>query len=250
MSIASVGAKPLDIGEVLGDTFNVIGRTFVVLANVAVMFVAIPAVLSIAGAVLTSVSPAFAILTHIGAIATAVGVLLAYPAIFQLAMQDLHGQSASTEAMFKTARAKFWPLLGLGILLGLGVAAGAVFLIVPGVILGLAWSVAMPALVLEDRGVFAAFGRSAALTRGRRWSIFLLLLLVGLVTFVIELVFLAVFGGVQGLLSREPSIANTVLSSLFGVVTIPFGAVLNTALFNQLRGTQGYGAEAVAEVFA
>jgi hypothetical protein len=31
---------------------------------------------------------------------------------------------------------------------------------------------------------------------------------------------------------------------------VPFGAVLYTALFNQLRGNTGYGAEAVAEVFA
>jgi hypothetical protein len=240
----------LDIGVVLSDTFAVIGRTFVVLANLAVMFVAIPAAINIAGVALTPVSPIFAILSLIGSIASGVGVLLAYSAIFLLAMQDLHGQTASTEIMIKTALSKFWPMLGVAILLGLGVFVGALLLIVPGVILALAWSVAMPALVLEDRGVFESFGRSAALTRGKRGSIFLMSFLVGVIMGIIELVLFAVFGGFHGLVTREPSTVTTVLSSLLSVVTVPFGAVLSTALFNQLRGNAGYGAEAVAEVFA
>ena len=250
MSLHSANMMPLDIGEVLSDTFAVIGRTFVVLANVAIMFVGIPAAINIAGAVLTPLSPAFALLSVIGGIGTGVGVLLAYGAIFQLAMQDLHGQSVPTDVMVKTALRKFWPLLGLAILFGLGVFLGALLLIVPGVILALAWSVAMPSLVLEDCSVFGSFKRSAALTRGKRWSIFLLHFLVGLVSVIIQLVILAIFGGFHALVVREPSMVNTVLESLFTVVTIPFGAVMSAALFNLLRGKQGYGAEAVAEVFA
>ena len=250
MSLESASTMPLDIGEVLSDTFAVIGRTFIVLANVAVMFIAIPTVVRIAGVILTPLSPVFGLLTMLGGLATGVGMLLAYGAIFQLAMQDLHGQSVATDVMIKTALGKFWPLLGLALLLGLGVVAGAVLLIVPGVILALAWSVAMPALVLEDRGVFDSFRRSAALTRRKRWSIFLLFFLVSLVSLIVQVVLLAVFGGFHELLSREPSITATVLTSLFSVVTIPFGAVMSTALFNLLRGKEGYGAEAVAEVFA
>jgi hypothetical protein len=250
MSIDTASTRILDIGTVLSDTFAVIGRSFVLLANVAVMLIAIPAVVRIAGVVLTPVSPVFALVSALGAVATGVGVLLAYGVIFQLAMLDLHDQAPDSKAMFNTAARKFWPLLGLAILVCLGVGLGAILLIIPGIILGLAWSVAMPALVLEDRGIFAAFRRSAELTRHRRWSIFLLLFLVGLVSAVIELVLLLVFGGVQGLVSREASVTTTILSSLFSVLTIPFGAVMNTALFNRLRGNEGYGAEAVGEVFA
>jgi hypothetical protein len=235
---------------VLGDTFAVIGRTIIVLANLAVMFVGIPAAIRIAGIALTPVSPVFAILTLIGAVANVVGMVFAYAAIFQLAMQDLHGQSISTDTMIKVATAKFWPLLGVGFLLILGSAAGMILLIVPGVILYLAWSVAMPALVLEDRGVFAAFGRSAELTRRKRWSIFLLFFLIILVIVVVEVVLLSLFGGFQGLLSPQPSMVASVLPALLSVVTVPFFAVLTTSLFNQLRGKTGYGAEAVAEVFA
>ncbi|MGZ3280453.1 MAG: hypothetical protein ACXWKT_19050 [Caulobacteraceae bacterium] len=259
----------------MSDTFAVIGRSFVVLANVAVMLLAIPAVVRIAGEALTPVSPAFSLISAIGLLATGVGTLLAYGVIFQITIRDLHGQSAPTDGMFKVALRKFWPLLGFVMLLVLGMclvvalmvvprfifgansAAMAVvilglmvLLIVPIIMLGLAWSAAMPAIVLEDCGVFASFGRSAALTRGKRWSLFLLYFLVGLVTLIIELVLFAVFGGFHGLVSREPSLTNTVLSSLLNVILVPFGAVLNTALFDQLRGREGYGAEAVAEVFA
>jgi hypothetical protein len=250
MSIESISTKPLDIGEVLGDTFGVINRTFVVLANLAVMFVGIPAAISIAGAALTPVSPIFALLTLIGALATLVGVLLGYAAIFLVAMADLHGQPVHVEGLLKTAAGKFWPMFGLAILLAIGVLLGCLLLIVPGLVLAMAWSVAFPVLVLENRGVFDSFKRSAALTRGKRWSIFLLLFVVWLVLFIVELVLMAVFGGLQGLISRTPSLSSTVVSQLIEVVAVPFWAVLSTALFNQLRGKAGYGAEAVAEVFA
>jgi hypothetical protein len=276
MNINTASSRVLDLGEVLSDTFAVIGRSFVVLANVAVMLIAIPAVIRIAGVALTPVSPAFSILSAIGALATGVGTLLAYAVIFQVVMRGLHGQSASTDGLFKVALRKFWPMLGFVMLLVLGflllalllvvprlifglaapvataiaTVCAMLLLIVPAIMLGLAWSVALPAIVLEDCGVFASFGRSAALTRGKRWSIFLLSFLVGLVWVIIELVLFAVFGGFHSLVSREPSLTNTVLTSLLSVISIPFGAVLTTALFDQLRGREGYGAEAVAEVFA
>ena len=277
MSINTASTRLLDIGDVLSDTFAVIGRSFIVLANVAVMLIAIPAAIRIAGVALTPVSPIFALLTVIGWLATGVGTLLAYGVIFQIAMQDLHGQAASTDLVFKVALSRLWPLagmaillavgvilaslvlivpgvilgkLGLGILLGLGMFLGGLLLIIVGVMLGLAWSVAMPALVLENRGVFESFKRSADLTRSKRWSIFLLYFLVVIVTVIMEVVLVAIFGGFHGLRSGQPALAATALSSLLSVVTVPFGAVLSTALFDQLRGREGYGADAVAEVFA
>ena len=250
MSITTSSTKVLDIGEVLSDSFAVTRRSFVLLANVAVMLIAIPAVIRIAGVALTPVSPVFALLSAIGAIAGWIGNLLAYGVIYQIAMQDLHGQTASTDGVFKVALGRFWPLLGLSIVCAVGILLGCVLLIVPGVILGLTWSAAAPALVLEGRGVFDSIKRSADLTRGKRWSIFLLFFLVILVVVIVEMVLLAIFGGFRNLVSAQPSIASTVISSLLSVITVPFGAVLTTALFDALRGGEAYGAEAVAEVFA
>jgi hypothetical protein len=70
------------------------------------------------------------------------------------------------------------PMIGIGILLMFGVFLAMIFLIVPGVILWLCWSVTVPVYVQEKVGVFEAFGRSLELTRGWRWRIFLTMLVI------------------------------------------------------------------------
>jgi hypothetical protein len=70
------------------------------------------------------------------------------------------------------------PLIGIGVLLFLGVGIATLFLIVPGIILWLCWSVVVPVYVQEKVGVLEAFGRSMSLTEGSRWRIFLTMLLV------------------------------------------------------------------------
>jgi hypothetical protein len=74
--------------------------------------------------------------------------------------------------------AKALPVFGLTVLWGIGVGFGMMVLLVPGIILMLMWAVSMPALVEEQIGVMASFGRSRALTKGSRWSIFVVLLVV------------------------------------------------------------------------
>jgi hypothetical protein len=251
MNIDTVNANPLDIGEVLGDTFAVIGRNFVLLANVAVMFVAIPAVIRIAGVVLAPLSPTmFSILSAVGLAASVVGALLAWAAIYQIAMEGLHGQTPSPSSILDKAAQKFWPMLVLTMLMGIGVFFGTVLLIVPGVILSLAWSVALPAMVLEDRGVFAAFRRSLVLTRGKRWPIFLLNFMITLVTVVANLLLFAAFGGFRGLMTGQTGLVGTVLSGLMVVIWVPFVAVMTAALFNRLRGEESRVQEVLTGVFA
>ena len=63
------------------------------------------------------------------------------------------------------------PLIGFGILFGIGVAIGFVLLIVPGLILLTFWSVGAPAIVVERLGAIDAFGRSWHLVRGDAWSV-------------------------------------------------------------------------------
>lgn len=78
------------------------------------------------------------------------------------------------------------PLIVLGVVSGIGTAIGFLFLIVPGIILLLAWSVAAPALVAERCGIMAALGRSRELTSGARVRIFALLIVVGVVALAVD----------------------------------------------------------------
>lgn len=73
--------------------------------------------------------------------------------------------------------AKLGPILAIFLLTYIGVVAGLILLLVPGIIVALMWSVATPALLAENLGVLGSFGRSRALTKGSRGKIFLVLLL-------------------------------------------------------------------------
>lgn len=62
---------------------------------------------------------------------------------------------------------------------------GVVLLIAPAMVLALAWSVSVPAIVFEHRGPLGGLARSSQLTKGRRWSIVGLFLLVMIIWVVV-----------------------------------------------------------------
>ena len=83
-------------------------------------------------------------------------------------------------------------LIVFGVLFGIAVGIGLVFLLVPGLILLTFWSVGAPAIVIEGIGPIEAFGRSWRLVRGNAWSVFGALLLVFLIVLVIQFVISAI----------------------------------------------------------
>lgn len=103
---------------------------------------------------------------------------LTQAALTRATVAESEGRKASMGESIAAGVRVLLPLVILSILLALGVMIGLVFLIVPGVILYVMWSVAVPALVEERRGVFGSFGRSRDLTRGARWKVFAVLLVV------------------------------------------------------------------------
>jgi Membrane domain of glycerophosphoryl diester phosphodiesterase len=67
--------------------------------------------------------------------------------------------------------ARFWPILGVSILVSLGIFVGLILFIIPGIMLAPRWAVALPACVVDNIGPLAAMRRSAELTRSHRWKI-------------------------------------------------------------------------------
>jgi hypothetical protein len=63
------------------------------------------------------------------------------------------------------------------LVIGIAVIFATLLLIVPGILLALTWSLALPVVVLERRGVGASMSRSSALTRGSRGRIFVIYVL-------------------------------------------------------------------------
>lgn len=112
--------------------------------------------------------------------------------------QAMRGRTASIDQCLSQGIARFLPVLGLTILWWLGVALGFAVFLVPGVILIVIWTAALPALVVERAGVFDAFGRSRSLTRGSRGAVFVTLLLLAIVLYAPAVVLGAsLLGGVE-----------------------------------------------------
>ena len=70
------------------------------------------------------------------------------------------------------------PIFLIYLLCAVGWLTGIVLLLVPGFIFGTFYSLVVPAYVTEKPGIFGAFSRSQALTKGHRWGIFGLWLLI------------------------------------------------------------------------
>src|SRR5262249_59032192 len=102
-------------------------------------------------------------------------------------------EDLSAGEAFSKVWPRVWTLLGAAILAGLGVTAGFFFFVVPGLILLRGWALIPPAIVLENKSVFDAFGRSHELVRGNGWSVFGVLIITYLLTSVISGVIRAIF---------------------------------------------------------
>ena len=175
-----------EIGRVISRTFSVYGRNFVTFTILAAL-AAIPTILltyyfgkiSPAPAMVAGTPPAH-IFATLGAIwgraliAGLVGICFAFilqAAIIYGTLADLNGNRATFGECLSTGVKVFLPLIGLAILTMLGCYLGLILLVVPGIMLFMAWFVVVPVFVVERTGVFGAFGRSRQLTRGFRWPI-------------------------------------------------------------------------------
>ena len=157
-----------------------------------------------------------------------------------------------------TARAA--PILVIvAILAFFGMALGLIILIVPGVILALMWAVTGPVVVIEKRGILAAFGRSHDLTRGNRWSILGLFVIYMIASWAIGMVLfiaLAATGlstvAVVDFSNPVALLMTVVVAPAVNALTTLIGAAGVAALYVELRtvkeGARG-GEDAIAAVF-
>lgn len=197
------------------------------------------------------------------------------------------GRVASSKEVWERTKSKFLPLIGLNIITsiisglmiigiavffvllasvastaktetelfqGLGITlVGLLILMVISALvssyLSIKFSVASPAMVLENLGVFAAIGRSWSLTRGNFWRLFGINILTAIITSMVA----GIFGGIAGALgaifvvvgssSPEDVIAslNTtyiltmVMSTIAQLLILPFTSSVNALLYIDLR---------------
>ena len=249
MSMAAGSDRTLDVGRVLQDGLGVLSQNFATFAILGLVLEGIPAAAVAYTNLLDKTNPVIGLLGVPLVLLNLVTGSILQGALIYGAMRGLEGRPVSVGDCLTAGRKRWLSMLGLLISVGLLGALGFVFLIVPGVLLALRWSVAAPALVMEGYGISDAMHRSAVLTRNRRWSIFLLLLIYLGVIIVLGVVASVLEGGFKAL-PVHPA-AAIVLTPLANIINSLILTTVSTALFRQLRGDQdGAAPDQLAEVFA
>jgi uncharacterized membrane protein len=95
-----------------------------------------------------------------------------------IAVSNVHlDRPASVTDSFSKIKNQIAGVIGLSLAVGILVGVGFIFLIVPGILLVMMWSLAIPIKVLENKGVGDSMTRSSELTKGNRGRIFVIWLL-------------------------------------------------------------------------
>jgi hypothetical protein len=182
------------------------------------------------------------------AIVEIVQVVLLYLAqgfVLYAAFQDMLNRHVNAGESLSIALARFFPIVGAAICVGLAGAFGMLLLIVPGIIWFLMWSVTIPVVVVEQLGPIQAMRRSAELTRGHRWKIFGIFLLLFLINVISRAILAAILHAIGG--AWFEGIGLWVWSALI----IAFGAIMTTIIYHDLRvAKEGVNTEQIAAVFA
>jgi hypothetical protein len=123
-------------------------------------------------------------------------------------------------------------------------------LVVPGIILMVMFWVYVPAIVVENAGIMECFGRSRALTRGHRWGIFGMFVLLIALIFGLEMILITQVEDMRGFAMAISSGWALWAISAVSVVVTAYAAVLTSVGYYYLRAEkEGVLIDDIAKVF-
>jgi hypothetical protein len=167
--------------------------------------------------------------------------------------RDLRGDRAALGEIVAYGFKLLAPIFVLGIVVTIIYFLGFVLLVVPGVIAIVFLWVAIPAAVIERTGIFASIRRSRQLTKGSRWRVFGILVLM-VVVFVVGIGIAAGiatwFAGSTNVTDASFHAWSTQLGAFVGAVLGLFFSVLVAVSYFLLRSQhEGVGVADLAAVF-
>ncbi len=220
--------RKLSVGDTLGEVFSIYGARAGVLLPLAFWLFLVVAIVS--GIVDKNVSLLWI------EIVVAFVVATLYQGMVVGLVRDVHAGRAESSVgeLFQVAMPVVLPLLGAGLLYGVGVAFGLFALIVPGLFLLTIWAVIAPVIVIERSPVLDAFRRSRELVRGNGWPVFGVVL----TAFLIAAAGGFVFDGIAESIADGP-IVRIVFSALASTVTAPITALAASVLYYRLLALRG-----------
>ena len=123
--------------------------------------------------------------------------------VVEVVAQDRVGAQVSGQGdLLRAVAPALGSLILISIVVAIGVVVGLFLIVIPGLVLFTLWAVAVPAEVIERRGVFASLGRSTELVRGNAWRVFGVI--VGIYLTVVIIIFLvAILTSTLGVTTRD-----------------------------------------------
>ncbi|NQW01074.1 MAG: hypothetical protein HQ483_15315 [Rhodospirillales bacterium] len=185
------------IGRVISQSFSVLFRNFIPFITLALIIISpklIYALLQGSGAFSGYSEQDLSIMSGgIEVLGFFLGLLLSAALVFGT-YQDLRGRPASIGEILRRGLPMVLPVIGVAIVQMLAGILGFILLIIPGFIVMTMYMVAVPAAVVERKGVLASLSRSAALTKGSRWRVFGAFVVMFLINVLVLLAFTTVLG--------------------------------------------------------
>jgi hypothetical protein len=221
---ASAPERRLSVGDTINESFSIYGQQFLPLIGSAIV------VFAIVGIIAGILDTGGIILSLVGSIVQLAGHLLYVGFVVKLVEDVRDGRRDQTIGdLFSSAAPAILPLIGFGILAGIGIAIGLALLVVPGLVLITFWCLGAPAIVAERVGPLEAFGRSWRLVRGNAWSVF--------GTLVVVLLIVIAIGIVLGVIASPIGNGAVVVASIIsGAITAPIFALAVSVMFFDLGG--------------
>jgi hypothetical protein len=163
-------------------------------------------------------------------IAALIGVIIwaiLQAAILRAAALATIGDPVDIEASYRWGFRRFGSVLLVAILVGLVVAVGLILFIIPGIAFLTFLSVAIPALVIENRRGTEAMGRSWNLVSGHFWHVLGVIVVAAIITGVVSSL-ISALGGSNWFL-------RWIFQAIAQIVTTPFSALVGVLLYLDLR---------------
>lgn len=226
-------------GDVISQVFQLVFSCFGRLLAIQLVFW-IPVGLVLGGVLLMAALGGGGPIAAISGIVALLALIVLQPipgAAAMVALSDeFTGNRTPLSACFGRAFSRLGSLLLIGILVGILALVGVLTLGIMTVVWICTYYVATQVAVLEDRGASASLSRSSALTRGSRWEVFAVLIVMALVAWAIQMAFvmpitlLSLAGG-----SEPGPITNVIGSIVQNVVGSMLTAAAGVAVYFNLR---------------
>jgi hypothetical protein len=234
------------IGPVITRTARILSQHFLIFFLIGVV-ANLPSVLLGQGGELAASPTATTqgtILLIVGGLLSFVLSMISQAVMVHAAFQAMRMRPVSLGESLKVGLARVVPVFLVAILMGLLGGLAFLALIVPGFIVMTMWFVSTPACVVERTGPWTSMKRSAALTKGHRWKVFGLLLLLVLLSAIVA-------GLLQVVLMQVGSTILVILGTLlWGALWTAYYSIAVVMTYHDLRvAKEGIDIEQIASVF-